>query len=328
MGLGLPVPGGGPPLSYLVSHGPRADPVTPLTWGLLIISIAVVVIIGALVLGGSLGHRTSSQHGPIRRAPLAATGGGLGWLWWGVGISCVPLAVALVWTVAVLAAVDKPRTAPALTIEVTGLQWWWRVRYLNPDPSQVFETANEIHIPVGQPVRVRLIGGDVIHSFWVPQLAGKTDTIPGQTNVTWLQANVPGRYAGQCTEYCGLQHAHMAAFVIADPPEVFEAWRERQLQAAAPAGAGPPAVGEALFVQRCGACHTVRGSAARGVAGPDLTHLMSRATLAAGAVPNTVSGLAGWIANPQALKPGARMPATGLSGRELGQVSAYLETLQ
>jgi cytochrome c oxidase subunit 2 len=326
MGLGLPAPGGGPPLSYLVSHGPRADPVTPLTWGLLVISIAVVLIVGALVLAGSVRGRTSSLLGPIGRAPLAATGGGLGWLWWGVGLSCIPLAVALVWTVAVLAAVDQPRTPPALTIEVTGLQWWWRVRYLSSDPSQVFETANEIHIPVGQPVRVRVIGGDVIHSFWVPQLAGKIDTIPGQTNVTWLQANAPGRYVGQCTEYCGLEHAKMQFAVIAEPPAAFAAWRANQREAASVAADLAP--DQALFAARCGKCHTVRGSRAAGHFGPDLTHLMSRQTLAAGTLPNNPGALSGWITDPQGNKPGAKMPGQLLSGPELAEVRTYLESLR
>jgi cytochrome c oxidase subunit 2 len=176
-------------------------------------------------------------------------------------------------------------------------------------------------------VLVKLTGADVIHSFWIPALNGKTDTIPGRTNLTWMQADRPGTYRGQCTEYCGLQHAHMAAFVIADPPDVFEAWRQAQLQPAA-ATADPQAPGEGLFVERCGACHTVRGTTAGGILGPDLTHLMSRSTLAAGTVRNTVSGLDGWIANPQALKPGARMPATDLTGLELGQLTAYLETLK
>lgn len=315
-----------PPLSYLVSHGPRADPVTPLTWGLLIISIAVVVIVGALVLAGSVGPRVSSLFGPMGRTPLAANGGGIGWIWWGVGLSCPPLAAAVIWTVTTLAAVDEPRTAPTLTIEVTGQQWWWRVRYLGADPSQVFETANEIHIPAGQPVRVRLIGGDVIHSFWVPQLAGKTDTIPGQVNVTWLQADVPGRYAGQCTEYCGLQHAHMQFIVVAETPIAFAAWRRAQAQpAATPAGA--LAQDAAVFDGQCGKCHTVRGSAADGRLGPDLTHLMTRQTLAAGALPNTPGALSGWISDPQGNKPGALMPGDLVSGPQLAEVRDYLETL-
>lgn len=315
------------PMAYLKTFGPRADPVTGLTWGLIALSLAVVAIVTVLVVAGVAIRRQPGT--PIGLAlPVGPGRGGLSWIWIGLAPTLVALVAALAWTVAVMAAVGSPRVKPALTVEITGHQWWWEARYLSADPGQTFVTANEIHIPAGRPVLIRLNGADVIHSFWIPALAGKTDTIPGRTNLTWMQADRPGTYRGQCTEYCGLQHAHMAAFVIADPPDVFEAWRQRQLQAAAPPVAGPAAAGEALFVERCGACHTVRGGGAGGIVGPDLTHLMSRATLAAGTVPNTVAGLAGWIANPQALKPGARMPATDLSGPELGQVSAYLETLK
>jgi cytochrome c oxidase subunit 2 len=312
------------PMAYLKTFGPRADPVTGLIWGLTILSLAVVVIVTVLVVAG-IAVRRQRGAAPGLSLALGPEAGGLNWIWIGLALTLVALVASLAWTVAVMAAVGSPPTRPALTLEITGHQWWWEVRYLAADPSQTFATANEIHIPAGRPVLIKLNGADVIHSFWIPALAGKTDTIPGRTNLTWMQAGRPGTYRGQCTEYCGLQHAHMAAFVIADPPDAFEAWRQAQLQ---PAAATPLAGGSALFVERCGACHTVRGTGAGGVSGPDLTHLMSRATLAAGTVQNTISGLEGWIANPQALKPGARMPATDLSGAELGQVTAYLETLK
>jgi cytochrome c oxidase subunit 2 len=314
------------PMAYLQTFGPRADPVTGLTWGLTILSVAVTVIVTALVVAGVIVRRQRAAA-PGQTLAVGPSAGGLSWIWIGLALTLIALVASLVWTVEVMAAVGSPPGKPALTLEITGHQWWWEARYLSADPAQTFVTANEIHIPVGRPVLVKLNGADVIHSFWIPALAGKTDAIPGRTNLTWLQADRAGTYRGQCTEYCGLQHAHMAAFVIADPPDAFEAWRQGQLQPAAP-GAGSEAAGEDLFVTRCGACHTVRGTGAGGVAGPDLTHLMSRATLAAGTVPNTVSGLDGWIANPQALKPGARMPATELSGPELGQLTAYLETLK
>jgi cytochrome c oxidase subunit 2 len=314
-------------MTYLKTYGPRADPVTSLTWGLLDLSLAVVAIVAVLVVAG-VWLRRERQAAPVfANLPIGPSAGGLRWMAIGVVLTLVALIGSLAWTVAVMAAAGVPAGPPAVTLEITGHQWWWEVRYLGATPDQTFTTANEIHIPTGQPVLVKLNGADVIHSFWIPALAGKTDTIPGRTNLTWLQADRPGVYRGQCTEYCGVQHAHMAAFVTADPPAAFTAWRAGQLQRAA-AAADANGVGEQLFVGRCGACHTVRGTEAGGVAGPDLTHLMSRRTLAAGAVPNTLSGLSGWIANPQALKPGARMPATDLSGPELGQVSAYLETLK
>jgi cytochrome c oxidase subunit 2 len=310
-------------MAYLKTYGPRADPVTGLTWGLMDLSLAVAAIVTLLVVAG-VWLRRERQSAPVfATLPVGRDGGGLRWIWIGLALTVVALIAALAWTVAVMAAVGAPAGPPALTLEITGHQWWWEVRYFGATPEQTFSTANEIHIPTGRPVLVKLDGADVIHSFWIPALAGKTDTIPGRTNLTWLQADRPGVYRGQCTEYCGVQHAHMAAFVTAEPPAEFEAWRAGQLRAAAPV----ESAGERLFVERCGACHAVRGGEAGGVAGPDLTHLMSRQTLAAGTVRNTRDGLSGWIANPQALKPGARMPATDLSGPELGQVVAYLETL-
>jgi cytochrome c oxidase subunit 2 len=312
------------PMAYLKTFGPRADPATALLWGMIILSVTVVAIITVLAVVGVVVRRHHGHIAQMAALPVARGASGLAWFIIGMPLTVAALVGALVWTVAVLAAVDSPARRPRLTIEVTGHQWWWEVRYLNDAADQTFVTANEIHIPTNQPVMIRLIGADVIHSFWLPGLGGKTDVIPGQINVTWLQADRPGEYRGQCAEYCGVQHAHMAVSVVAEPPAAFAAWRRAQVL---PAGAAA-SPGEALFVARCGACHTVRGTGAGGIAGPDLTHLMSRATLAAGAVANTAGGLAGWIADPQAIKPGARMPATYLSGPQLTATVAYLETLK
>ncbi|MDQ2803438.1 MAG: cytochrome c oxidase subunit II [Pseudomonadota bacterium] len=317
-----------PPLSYLHGFGTRADPVVALTWGLLIISIVVSVIMCALVGIGIWRRRVPLSGGPISLIPVQRGGSGLQWLSWGVGISTVVLFGALIWTVVVLAAVGAPPRNAALTIEVTGQQWWWRVRYLNSDPSRIFTTAGEIHIPVGQPVRVRLISTDVIHSFWVPALSGKTDTIPGQTNEAWLQASQPGVYRGQCSEYCGHQHAHMGFDVVAEPADKFNAWMNRQLHPAPAPASAEIAQGEHLFVYRCGACHTVRGSGAGGILGPDLTHLMSRGLLAGDALSNNIGDLSAWILNPQAIKPGAKMPILDLSGPEIQSIRSYLVTLK
>jgi cytochrome c oxidase subunit 2 len=315
------------PLSYLHTAGPAADPATALTWGLLAISVAVTVAITALVVVGAWTRRSGAAPIAIRHVAVARRGEGVRWIWIGVGLSTVLLLAATIWTVMVLAATAHPPTAPALTLEITGNQWWWKARYLAADPTQVIVTANEIHIPVGRPVRVRLLSDDVIHSFWVPALAGKTDTIPGRTNVAWLQADRPGRYAGQCTEYCGQQHAHMAFRVFADPPAAFEAWRRHQLAPARPPLTTEAQRGAQIVAFRCGACHAIRGTEAGGTTGPDLTHLMSRTTLASGAIPNSPGGLAGWIGNPQGVKPGTKMPTLFLTGPELNDVRAYLLTL-
>ncbi len=316
------------PLTYLTGYGAKAYPVTALTWGLLIISIAVVVIVTGLVLMGVMTRRARPET-PLSEVPVERRGSGLGLLGLGVGISTFVLLISAVWTMAVLAKINSPPPGQKpLVIEITGQQWWWKARYLNDNPSKILTTADEFHIPVGRPVRIKLIGADVIHSFWVPALAGKTDTIPGQTNETWLQADKPGRYRGQCTQYCGQQHAHMAFYVVAEPPAQFEQWLKDQLQPAVAPATPAIAHDEQVFVEHCGACHTVRGSMAGGSVAPDLTHLMSRDTLVAGMLQNTPGALAGWIADPPAVKPGTKMPDLYLSGPQLSAVTTYLETLK
>lgn len=306
------------PLSYLTASGTKAGETLPLTYGLIAISVAVIAVVGALLLVAIARARPTAAGAPDRD-------GASWWVYAGVAITSFILACALVWTVRVLAVVNAPPAPAALTIEVTGQQWWWKARYLSDDPSRIVTTANEIHIPVGKPVRVQLVGADVIHSFWIPALAGKTDAIPGQTNVTWIEASEPGRYRGQCTEYCGAQHAHMAFDVVAETPEAFARWLAAQIEPATASDETAP--GRHAFEFRCGACHTVRGTAAGGTSGPDLTHLMSRQTIAAGTAPNNAGMLAAWIANPQAIKPGTRMPTLQLSGPEIGDIDAYLVTL-
>lgn len=310
------------PMSYLQSFSRAGQAVTPLTWGLLALSIFVIVVISALVLVGTL-LRRSRNNTPAAGAPIVRAGSGLSWISIGVGLSTIALLATMVWTVATMAAITGPETAP-ITVEVRGHQWWWEFRYLSADSSRIFTTANEFHIPVGQSVRFRLIGADVIHSFWIPSLAGKTDVIPGQTNTMTLEANRPGIYRGQCTEYCGEQHAHMALIAYADTPGEFQAWWDGQLKPAPAPASDDEREGENRFVLRCGACHAIRGTPAGGRLGPDLSHLMSRSTLAAGTLPNTIAYLSGWIANPQTVKPGAEMPNLDLSGPELASIRDFL----
>jgi cytochrome c oxidase subunit 2 len=232
--------------------------------------------------------------------------------------------------VVTLAAVSRPSPGKSpFTVEITGHQWWWEVNYVGNDgPSRNFTTANEIHIPTGQPVEVKLKTADVIHSFWVPALTGKTDLIPGQTNDSWMEADHPGTYRGQCTEYCGQQHAHMAFAVIADPPDQFKAWWNHQLETASAADPKPITDGENAFIAKCGICHSVRGTRAGGVVGPDLSHLMQRRTIAANTIPNTPGYLSAWIADPQHIKPGNFMPRLDISAADLTRIRNYLATLQ
>jgi cytochrome c oxidase subunit 2 len=190
--------------------------------------------------------------------------------------------------------------------------------------------ANEIHVPAGRPVQVNVTSEDVIHSFWVPQLMGKLDMIPGKTNTTWLQADQPGAYRGECAEYCGVQHAHMAFLVVAEPPEQFAAWLEGQRQPAAEPTEPLAREGAQAFAREgCISCHEIRygASPVGGKAGPDLTHLASRRTIGAGLLANNPGNLAGWIANPQALKPGNKMPRLNLDAESLQALVAYLESL-
>jgi cytochrome c oxidase subunit 2 len=216
-----------------------------------------------------------------------------------------------------------------LTIEVTGHQWWWDVRYLDEEPSRLFTTANEIHIPVGRPVAVKLKADDVIHSFWAPNLAGKKDLIPGREATLTLLAEKPGIYRGQCAEFCGAQHAKMAFQVFADPPEQYEAWAEQQRKPAAEPADAAQKRGREVFEQgTCGMCHAIQGSKANARHAPDLTHLASRATLAAGTVPNTLGHLAGWIIDPHSIKPGVNMPSNALAPDDLQALLAFLGSLK
>lgn len=213
-----------------------------------------------------------------------------------------------------------------LTIEVIGQQWWWEVRY----PAHGFETANEIHIPVGQPVAIELRSDNVIHSFCVPELHGKLDLIPGRTNRFVIQADEAGEYRGLCAEFCGVQHANMMFLVIAQPADEFAAWLAQQQQPAPPPTTEIAQAGHAIFMaQTCLNCHAINGTAATGDLGPDLTHLASRRTLGAAMISNNLGNLGGWVANPQHIKPGNLMPATdGLTGAELQALLAYLQTLE
>lgn len=217
----------------------------------------------------------------------------------------------------------------AVNIEVTAHQWWWTAQYLNGPVSKTFVTANEIHIPVGKPVLLTLKADDVIHSLWVPSLAGKKDLIPGRTSRMHFRADRPGVYRGQCAEFCGLQHALMGLLVIAEPQAQFDAWASAQRSPAPVPTDAKTIRGRDLFQsQSCALCHAVQGTIANAQHGPDLTHVATRQTLASLAIPNSRAQLAAWISDPQKIKPGSNMPATPLSAADLDALVAYLETLK
>ncbi len=261
---------------------------------------------------------TGSAHQDEGRSPIIAS----------TALSAVILLGAFVATVATLAATASPPGPPALAIAVTGHQWWWDVEYQDADVARTVRTANEIHVPVGQPVRLAVQSIDVVHSFWVPALQGKIDIIPGQTNVFWIEADRPGTYRGQCAKYCGMQHANMRLSVIADPPQTFATWLDQQRRPAAPPADSLVRVGQTAFVSGpCAFCHTIRGTEAAGRAGPDLTHLAARHTIAAGTLENTSGNLYGWVADAPGIKPGTLMPRLDLDPRTLQALVAYLRTL-
>jgi cytochrome c oxidase subunit 2 len=216
-----------------------------------------------------------------------------------------------------------------LIVRVKGHQWWWRVLYIDPDPARSFETANEIHIPVGKNVRLQLESSDVIHSFWVPSLTGKQDLIPGRLNELTIRAERPGIYRGQCAEFCGIQHSHMSMLVIAEDSSDYEKWMAGQRSEPIPSGDREANAGRAVFLSKpCSACHTIRGANSSAGTGPDLTHVGDRKTIAAGLVDNTRGSLAAWIADPQTMKPGSNMPMVPLTSEELRQISAYMASLK
>jgi cytochrome c oxidase subunit 2 len=216
-----------------------------------------------------------------------------------------------------------------LQLRVRGYQWWWEITYLNERPDQVFITANEIHVPVGRTINLQLVAADVIHSFWVPNLTGKQDLIPGRQNTLSFTPRELGVYRGQCAEFCGLQHAHMALWVVVDSPADFEHWRRGQLAPGATPREREQETGKSLFENKaCASCHNIQGSTASGTIGPDLTHLASRRYIAAGLLPNSQGSIAAWLADPQTVKPGSNMPRVTLDADELNALSAYLASLK
>lgn len=219
-------------------------------------------------------------------------------------------------------------TQPPIRLKVTAQQFWWQVEYQDSTPSNIFRTANVIHLPVGRPVQVTLTSDDVIHSFWVPNLAGKQDLIPGRSTGIKLLPTRIGRFRGQCAEFCGLQHAHMALDVVVESAADYEAWRAKSIATAPPPSTPLQRAGYAYFMSnQCAACHTISGTPAQGTIGPDLSRVASRSSIAAGSYPNRRGYLEGWIADPQRMKPGNKMPTIDMSPAELHAVTAYLESL-
>ena len=298
-----------------------SDQIARLWWVMLIASALIFGVVLVLIFVAVLRRRGQDQ------APPTTSRGGL-WIpaVGGIAVPIVVLAALFALTLRTL-----PKTSPAsasatgLTVQVVGRQWFWDVTY----PQQGIRTANEIHVPVGVPVNVEVTSADVVHSFWVPELNRKIDMIPGKTNRVTLEADKAGTFRGQCAEFCGLQHAHMAFYVVAEPKAKFDQWLARESKPAAlPATPELQRGQQVLLGSACVYCHTIDGTNASGTVGPDLTHLASRRSLAAGLLPNSRGYHGGWILDPQHLKPGNKMPGTDLTGPELQALLAYLESLE
>lgn len=300
--------------------GPHAGMVATLSWVLFGMALAVLLMVSVALVLALFG-------GPRWRARLARER--VIWIG-GLALPVVVLTAVLVYGLTATQKLSAPPTPGEMRIRVTGEMWWWRVAYLDAAGRESIHDANELHIPVGQPVTLELEAADVIHSVWIPRLAGKLDMIPGRRNILRIEADAPGVYAGQCAEYCGGPHALMGFVVVAHAPEDFARWRATR-SAARPAPADPfLSQGAGVFdTAGCGACHRIAGTAANGLAGPDLTYVGARRSLGAGILPNNQGTLAGWIADSHAIKPGNRMPQYKmLSGEELRALSAYLGSLK
>jgi cytochrome c oxidase subunit 2 len=307
------------PQSTLDPGGRLAGEIAQMSWVLFIAAGAILLAVTAIAGWAALAR------------PAAWRGGNAFVLLAGAALPALLLSGLLVYQLKLLPGMAASHgDAGERRIAVIGRMWWWEIRYFDAQGAAIAVAANEIVVPTGRPVMLELSSTDVIHSLWIPSLAGKMDMIPGRTNHARLEAEREGVYRAQCAEYCGGQHARMALTVIALPPEEFQAWLEREQAPARAPQAEETSRGRALFLSTgCGACHRIRGAGAEGALGPDLTHVGSRRTIGAGLLPNNRGALAGWVANAQGLKPGIGMPSFDfLEAESLRALAAYLESLE
>ncbi len=300
--------------STLNPAGSQADRLATLWWILLIMATVVFVVVGAFIAYAALSRRRGNP-GDWSDHRFIVVGG--------VAVPFVILSVVAALTVVDSRDLANAGTGKPVHIEVIGRRWWWEVRYTDTG----FVTANEMRVPVGRPIELTVRSDDVIHSFWVPQLAGKTDTIPGQPNHMVFDVSRPGTYFGNCAEFCGIQHTNMAVVVVALTQSDFTRWEADHTRPPTPTG--PAAAGQAIFEeQSCAGCHTVTGTSARGKVGPNLSDFGERQTIGAGALLNDRDHLADWLRDTQKVKPGALMPTLDLSEAQIRDLVAYLEELK
>jgi cytochrome c oxidase subunit 2 len=317
----------------LLPAGPQAGREAGLYWFMLPIAVIVWALVVIVLLWGA-GRRRAARpvdfgHTEVIRPDQATSRRLTRSVVGAVAATVVILFVVLVADFRVGQALTIPAAAKVVPIQVTGHQYWWELTYPDSIPQNNVTTANEMHVPVGRPVVVTLESRDVIHSFWVPNLAGKKDLLPGYTRSLWFRADTPGVYRGQCAEFCGYQHAKMGMLVIAESQEKYDAWIKAQQSAANAPQDSATERGKIVFEgSTCVMCHAISGTVAGATMGPDLTHLASRQTIAAGTLPNTEANLYAWISDPQRIKPGTLMPATKLDPRDLHALVAYLRQLK
>ncbi len=305
--------------AVLEPAGPLAARLAWVWWIFFGVCAVVYLVVMAVLVVGLL--RRDRQGPDLRRRARVVTIAG--------AASAVILILLLGVTVQAGHGLNPLPGGARLTVKVVARQWWWEFEYQGSPPSQMVTTANELHIPVGQPVLLQLIARDVIHSFWVPALHGKRDMIPGHESTTYLQADRAGVFRGRCAEFCGDQHAKMAFLVIAEPPDQFQAWLRAQRKLPDPPASEVAQRGQQVLLRTtCPTCHTILGTPAAGRFGPELSHLGSRQTLGAATRPNDATHLADWIRDPQAVKPGTRMPPTPLPPADLQALVTYLENLR
>jgi len=303
--------------------GPSAHSIAWLTWTFFAVcGVVYVAVLAALGLAVMRRRREQDElPGTSRRLGTivgAAT-----------GVTVIILIVLTISSIVAGRGLTTPSGAGAVVVDVIGHQWWWEFTYQDVSPSDWVTSPNELHLPAGVPVVIRALSRDVIHSFWVPNLQGKRDLIPGILTYLWLQADQPGEFRGQCAEFCGAQHAHMAFRVVVHPREEFQQWLRQQRQsAAAPSSAQAQRGHDVFMASTCRTCHTIRGTEAGSRIGPDLTHVASRRTIAADTLPNNGDSLRAWIHNAQVIKPGNRMPPNPLNDADLQAVVAYIQELR
>lgn len=303
--------------TMLAPESKDAREIVTLAWILAGICGAIFLLVEGLLIASLV----RSRRRPDDEVEQVYGNTGLETLW-----TVVPAIILVILFVVTVRTMVRIQSAEGqVPVRVVGHQWWWTVEY--PDSKVV--TANEIHLPSNQSLDVSLESNDVIHSFWVPRLGGKTDVIPGRVNHTSYTDLKEGRYLGQCAEFCGAQHAHMRFWVVVDPPAVYEAWLRQQQQPAAPPQGAEAQQGAQLFaIQPCVGCHTIRGTNAKGTTGPDLTHIGSRISIGAGTMENMPANMERWIRNPQQVKPGNLMPVLKLTDQQIRLLTTYLEGLR